>query len=139
MNKVVFFLAAFSIAFSANSAFTHVRVASYDSNGDPEEEIIDLSICLERTPTMAQELLYEDVIGYFADGLYEVSNGGNYLGNVTIYTGERFCSSTTIAWNIKNVWPGSGGSFVRGGCIGVSDKWKYNIDHLADDRSRLDF
>lgn len=76
MNKIIFILLAFSIAFSANSAFTHVRVASYDLNGDPEEEIIDLSICLERTPTVAQELLYEDVIGYFADGLYEVSNGG---------------------------------------------------------------
>ena len=139
MNKIIFILLAFSIAFSANSAFTHVRVASYDLNGDPEEEIIDLSICLERTPTVAQELLYEDVIGYFADGLYEVSNGGNYLGNVTIYTGERYCSSTTIAWNIKDVWPGSGGSFVIDGGIGVSDKWKYNIDHLADDRSRLDF
>ena len=140
MNKIILFLFAYSIVFSANSAFTHVRVASYDSNGDPEEEIIDLSICLERTPTVAQELLYEDVIGYFADGLYEVSNGGNYLGNVTIYTGERFCSSTTIVWNKKNEWPHNSHSFVEDGSrMVVSDDWSEGIDHLGNEVSRFDF
>ena len=139
MNKVVFILFAFSVAFSANSAFTHVRVANYDANGDPEEEIIDLSICLERTPTSAQEADYEDVIGYLADGLYEVSNGGNYLGNVTIYTGERFCSNTTIAWNISMSWPGSGGSFTaESGNIGMSDSWDGVVNHMQTDSLRFD-
>lgn len=129
-----------TLIFAENNRSTYVREANCDSNGIPEEEIIDLSICLERTPTVAQELLYEDVIGYFADGLYEVSNGGNYLGNVTIYTGERFCSSATIVWNIENVWPASSGAFSKAdGFIGVSDKWKWGVNHLADERSRFDF
>ena len=139
MNKIILFLFAYSVVFSANSAFTHVRVASYDSNGDPEEEIIDLSICLERTPATSMETDYEDVIGYLADGLYEVSNGGNYLGNVTIYTGERFCSNTTIAWNISMSWPGSGGSFTaESGDIGVSDSWDGVVNHMQTDSLRFD-
>ena len=111
MNKFAIILFAVCLAFAGGTPFTYIRVASSDVNGDPEEEIIDLSICLERTPTAAQQALYEDVIGYFADGLYELSNGGNYLGAVRIYTGERFCTSTTIQWYIDAPWPGSGGSF----------------------------
>lgn len=55
---------------------------NYGQDGVPDEEIIDLSICLERNPSVSEKNDYESVIGYFADGLYEVSNGGNYLGTV---------------------------------------------------------
>ena len=140
MKNILYVLLCVSFAFALNSSFTRVRAVNLDADGVPEEEIIDLSICLERTPTASMEADYEDVIGYLADGLYEVSNGGNYLGNVTIYTGERFCSNTTIAWNISRSWPGSGGSFTaESGDIGVSDSWDGVVDHMQTDSLRFDF
>ena len=33
---------------AGTSPFSHVRVASYDQTGKPNEEIIDLSVCIER-------------------------------------------------------------------------------------------
>lgn len=141
MNKFIsIFLLATAATFAANSPFNRVRVASYGQDGVPDEEIIDLSICLERNPSVSEKNDYESVIGYFADGLYEVSNGGNYLGNVVIYTGGKYCSSTTITWNEEKPWPGAGGSFARNfGGIGVSDNWDRGFNHLQTDSMRFDF
>ncbi|WP_458449303.1 hypothetical protein [Fibrobacter sp.] len=140
MNKIAFTFFLISAAFAANSPFNRVRVASYGQDGVPDEEIIDLSICLERNPSVSEKNDYESVIGYFADGLYEVSNGGNYLGNVVIYTGGKYCSSTTITWNEEKPWPGSGGSFARNfGGIGISDNWDRGFNHLQTDSMRFDF
>ena len=140
MNKILFGLLLVTTVFAANSPFNRVRVASYDSNGVPEEEIIDLSICVERTPDNVYKNLYESVLGYFADGVYEMSNGGNFLGNVIVYTGGRFCSSTAIKWNIDSPWPGSGGGFgMNYGGIEVSDYWGESKNHIKDDYYRFDF
>lgn len=69
-----------------------------------------------------------------------MSNGGNYLGNVVIYTGGKYCSSTTITWNEEKPWPGSGGSFARNfGGIGISDNWDRGFNHLQTDSMRFDF
>lgn len=122
MNKFIIILLSVSIAMAGG-----VRVASLGADGVPEEEIIDLSICLERTPTSAQEANYEDVIRYYADALYEMSNGGNYLGNVDIYTGERYCSSVDVVWNIANETPRANpAGFMSIGNIIVSDDWGLN-------------
>ncbi|WP_083535580.1 VWA domain-containing protein [Fibrobacter sp. UWCM] len=139
MKKIVIIL-SISMAFAANSPFNRVRVASYNQDGEPKEEIIDLSICLERNLASSEKQGYEEVIGYYADGLYEVSNGGNYLGNVVIYTGGRYCPSTTITWKSENIWPGASGSFsYNWGGIAVSDNWDGGDNHLQTDSMRFDF
>lgn len=139
MKKLVIHLLFVSLAFSANSPFNRVRTISYDSDGTPNQEVLDLSICLERVPSESEKLKYESVIGYYADGLYEVTNGAHYLGNVTFYVGGRFCSSSTIKWDKTDAWPASGGSFTGGGFINVSDDWGTGNDHLLNEQNRFDF
>lgn len=135
MNKFLIILLSVSIAMAGG-----VRVASLGADGEPEEEIIDISICLERTPTSAQEANYEDVIGYYADAIYEMSNGANFLGNVSIYTGERYCSSVDIVWNITHEWPRAHvGGFVTNGIIFMSDDWGAGRDNFSDEEKRLNF
>lgn len=135
MNKLFIILLSVSIAMAGG-----VRVGSLGADGEPEEEIIDISICLERTPTSVQEANYEDVIGYYADAIYEMSNGANFLGNVSIYTGERYCSSADIVWNITNEWPRAHvGGFVTNGIIFMSDDWGAGRDNFSDEGKRLNF
>lgn len=100
MNKLLIILLSVSIAMAGG-----VRVVSLGADGEPEEEVIDISICLERTPTSVQEVDYEEIIGFYADALYEMSNGGNYLGTVDVHTGERYCSSADVVWRITGEWP----------------------------------
>ena len=135
MNKLLLILMSISLAMAGG-----VRVASFDADGIPEEEIIDLSICLERTPTSVQENNYEEIIGFFADALYEMSNGGNYLGTIDIHTGERYCSSADIVWRITGEWPRANpAGFISNGIIFMSDDWGDGRDNFSDEGKRLNF
>ena len=135
MNKLLLILMSISLAMAGG-----VRVASFDADGIPEEEIIDLSICLERTPTSVQETNYEEIIGFFADALYEMSNGGNYLGTIDIHTGERYCSSADIVWRITGEWPRANpAGFISNGIIFMSDDWGDGRDNFSDEGKRLNF
>lgn len=51
MKKVVILsLSLFSVIFAGISPFSTVRAVYQDNNPIPKEEIIDLTICLEREP-----------------------------------------------------------------------------------------
>ena len=51
----------------------------------------------DRTP-------YEEIIRYFADGVYEMSNGAHKLRNVRIYTNGFYADKADIVWNASG-WP----------------------------------
>lgn len=136
MKITLFLLFAFTVVFAANSPFSRIRVAAYDSDGVPSEEVHDISICLERNPTMDEKRKYEEVLGYYADGIYEATNGANFLGNVIIYSGAKNCSEADIVWMKYGLWPGAGAN------IGVSDVWVYGSDvypKMDDAKERFDF
>jgi len=143
MNKFIILIFFFSVAFAAESPFSRIRITAYDSDGIPSEEVHDVSICLERNPTAEEKRNYEEVIGYYADGLYEATNGANYIGNVVIYPGAKNCSNVDIVWNKYGGWPGSGGSFYQGGgSIGVSDVWTDGnavYPKMDEEKERFDF
>ena len=143
MNKFIILIFIFSVAFAAESPFSRIRITAYDSDGIPSEEVHDVSICLERNPTAEEKRNYEEVIGYYADGLYEATNGANYIGNVVIYPGAKNCSNADISWSKTGRWPGASGSFYQGwGGIGVSDEWVMNgnvFPKMDDENGRFDF
>ena len=107
MKKILYLILIPTLVFASNSPFSRVRVTKYDADGTPSEEVNDVVICLERSPTSAEKKNYEDVLGYYADGLYEATNGANFIGNVIIYTNGRYCSSADITWNKGERWPGA--------------------------------
>ena len=133
MNKFIIFL-CFSVVFAAESPFSRIRTAAYDSEGIPSEEVHDISICLERNPTLEEKQKYEEVIGYYADGIYEATNGANFIGNVIIYSGAKNCSKADIVWEKEGVWPAAGADN-----IGVSDAWLDEGDKMGNEKDRLEF
>jgi len=91
MKITLFLLFAFTVVFAANSPFSRIRVAAYDSDGVPSEEVHDISICLERNPTMDEKRKYEEVLGYYADGIYEATNGANIgVSDVWVYGSDVY-------------------------------------------------
>ena len=146
MKKILYLILIPILAFASNSPFSRVRVTKYDADGTPSEEVNDVVICLERSPTSAEKKNYEDVIGYYADGLYEATNGANFIGNVIFYPNGRYCSSADITWDKGGRWPGASGSWTGGGNGGirVSDIWRHpstgaNEPKMDDDYNRFDF
>jgi hypothetical protein len=67
--------------------------------GPEAERFIDLTISLHR-PSVDANLrqAYEDIIGYFADGVYEASNGAHKLRRVTIYTNWQQRNRADVWW-----------------------------------------
>lgn len=105
MIKFAVALFLVSSALAGNSTFSGVRTILLNSDGSTKEEAVDLSICLEKNPTVTEKASYENIIRYLANGIYEMTNGGNYLGRVIIYPNDRYCSSADIEWKNAGEWP----------------------------------
>jgi hypothetical protein len=70
-------------------------------------QTIDVDISLASNPTTAEEKApYENIIRYFADAVFEESNGINKLGTVTFHPNGDFSSQANIVWGAKG-WPNS--------------------------------
>jgi protocatechuate 3,4-dioxygenase beta subunit len=68
------------------------------------ERLIDVTISLYNNPGQTQKRLYERIIEFFADGVFESSNGAHKLGRVTFYPNSGRHGRTHIKW-IANCWP----------------------------------
>ena len=69
--------------------------------------VIDVDISLYANPsTSAARAPYERLIGYFADAVYESSNGTRKLGTVTFYTAGSNLATADIVWTAR-CWPSS--------------------------------
>ncbi|MCQ2287356.1 MAG: hypothetical protein MJZ76_10880 [Bacteroidales bacterium] len=80
--KKILPLFLFSSIYAGISPFSSVRAVYQEGDPIPTEEIIDLTICLEREPVVGKPLnkdsreKYEENIKRWADGIYHNGNGG---------------------------------------------------------------
>ena len=136
--------------FAGKSPFSIARTVSLDSNGQPSEEAIDLTICIDREPVAGNpndpnsRERYENIIKYWADGLYEMSNGGNYLGNIRIFTGGKLYKGCDVFWRENGVWPNAYVGYFNSEAsygINVSDEWAepQKHDYRASDKRQFEF
>ncbi len=70
---------------------------------------IDLTISLYKSTTIAERVAYTSVLGYFADAVYEMSNGTHKIRTVTIYDASNITQlfkdwGANIKWN-SSEWP----------------------------------
>ena len=129
MKKILFsFLLTFSLLYAGNSPFSSVRAVYSDGTSIPTEEIIDLTICLEREPVVGNPSdknsreKYEKIIKIWADGIYELTNGANFLGHIRFFTGGRFLTGCDVDWKKFNIHPSAAvGAFNHGGSLNYSD------------------
>ncbi|MFQ3630710.1 carboxypeptidase regulatory-like domain-containing protein, partial [Roseiflexus sp.] len=92
---------------------------------------IDLTISLYRNPTTNQRAVYEAIIGYFADAVFEQSNGAHKLRSVRIYPDPNGNIDADIRW-VRNCWP----SAVPSG-YGVSGSWINMCDLFTDEKFNI--
>lgn len=129
-----------SLVYSGTSPFSSVRAVYSEDNNVPIEEIIDLTVCLEREPVVGNPSdkdsreKYERIIKIWADGIYELSNGANFLGHIRIFPGGHFLTGCDVDWKKYNVHPSANvGAFNHGGTLNYSDYGGY-IENDEEDR-----
>jgi hypothetical protein len=66
--------------------------------------LINVTISLYRTPSTSERVAYEAILGYFADAVYEMSNGLHRIHTVNIYQNGTHADSANIRWS-PNEWP----------------------------------
>lgn len=142
--KIIFILLLASIAWSANTLHSQPRVVERYSNGEISGEAIDLSICLEteavaNNPTHADSReKYEEIIKFWADIIYEMSNGGNYLGTIRIFSGSQFKVGCDVIWSSSNGRPSSTPSGIKNnGQLFFYDRW--GVDYRSTEKLRFDW
>ena len=89
-------------------------------------QALSVSISLYNNPTTAEGMApYEAIIGYFADAVYEASNGVNKIGQVTIYSNQSYQDTANVVWKEKG-WPSSSvaGFGIDGKHINMYDIFK---------------
>jgi len=97
------------ITISANGAKNSPQTVEVSLVVNPapasSERFIDLSISLYKSaPTATDRAPYERIMEYFADAIYEMSNGAHKVRNVTIYPNGAFKDKADIVWNASE-WP----------------------------------
>ncbi|MEM8859499.1 MAG: Ig-like domain-containing protein, partial [Chloroflexota bacterium] len=65
---------------------------------------IDVVVSLYRIPNQADKAKYETIMEYFADGIYEMSNGVHKVRTVTFYQNGEAYDWADVRWNERE-WP----------------------------------
>ncbi|MCX8052259.1 MAG: VWA domain-containing protein [Armatimonadetes bacterium] len=85
--------------------------AYYAGQSKSGATLIDLVISLHNRPSGDNDVTtnddrtpYEQIIQYFADGVYEMSNGAHKLRKVRIYTSGFYADKCDITWSASG-WP----------------------------------
>lgn len=97
--------------------------------------LTDLTISLYNSPTTeAEKAPYERIIEYFADGVYESSNGAHKIRRVTIYTEGNLANKSDVVW-IENCHPNAhvSGRSVEGQRVEMCDNFS-STNFLANDQ-----
>jgi calcium-activated chloride channel regulator 4 len=91
-------------------------------------------------PGSEKQDTYEKIFQYFADGVYESTEGTHKLRNIRIYTNGKYASRANLQWHAKGHphVPYKGGVNVTGGHINMYDIFEdgegagHDHDMLAD-------
>jgi hypothetical protein len=66
--------------------------------------IIDVSVSFTRTVAAEHRGAYEEILGHFADAVYEMSNGVHRIGRVSLYQDGEHAEDAHVLWRM-NQWP----------------------------------
>lgn len=87
------------VMFALISSFTFANKDSQIRDLPTGQQVFDLVISLEREPSLEEREKYEQILGFYADGLYEASNGKHLLGNIRIYQKSKHKDEADIVWS----------------------------------------
>lgn len=99
----------------------------------PASGRIDLSISLYRTASNTDRGAYEEILTYFADAIYEMSNGAHKIRNIVIYEDGAYARRADVVW-VDEEWPCAyvNGYGVNGYPVSMGDR--FNVTNFLIDR-----
>lgn len=107
---------------------------------------VDVTISLHRDPPLEERQAYEDILGHFADAVYEMSNGVHKIRTVRIFTNGGNENDANIVWENEG-WPRSyvSGYGHSGAHAYMADNWTIfeilgfpvTINMLAPDKRQI--
>lgn len=71
---------------------------------DSSNAVFDITVSLHNNPEGSDQKAYEEILGYFADGVCEQSNGEHKLGKISIFRENKHRSKSDIIWGERE-WP----------------------------------
>ncbi len=83
---------------------TSDTVLSYRASPWLESGFIDLSVSYHAAITAKDRGIYEDILGHFADAIFEMSNGAQRVRTVSIYQSGDGRAQADVVWNAVE-WP----------------------------------
>lgn len=81
----------------------HMQAVSAMSS-DSSNAVFDITVSLYNNPKGNEQKVYEEILGYFADGVCEQSNGEHKLGKISIFRENKHRSKSDIIWGDRE-WP----------------------------------
>ncbi|MFK7804813.1 MAG: Ig-like domain-containing protein [Anaerolineae bacterium] len=104
----------------------------------PEIRHIDVVISLYRTASPADRQNYEAIMSYFADAIYEMSNGAHKVRTITIYQNSEAHNWADVRWNASE-WPRAHLSGVQSGYrnIWMGDSFPFRSPYNALSNNNL--
>ena len=70
----------------------------------PASPLIDFTVSIYRPVPANEREAYNNIMGYFADAIYEMSNGAHKIGTITIYQNSENFWTTNVQWAAEQ-WP----------------------------------
>lgn len=77
-------------------------VVTQEDEGDSQP--VDVTISIYKTVPVAERISYTNIISFFADSIYEMSNGAHQVRNVTIFQNGQNARTADVLWNERE-WP----------------------------------
>ena len=96
--------------------------------------LVDVTFSVYNAPTGITRSYYEGMIRYFADGVYEMTNGAHKLRRVTLYTNGQNADRANILWRgAGQCWPNAtiSGYTTAGSRIEMCDSNSSNEPYIT--------
>jgi len=94
-------------------------------------EFVDFTVSVYKTVGVSDRTPYENILGYFADGLYEMTNGAYKVRNITVYQNGQFSDKANMVWSASD-WPrASVSGYDGGGQILMGDVFPFGTPYNA--------
>lgn len=132
---IILTLFVLGVVCSSSFAQNFSRIRDLDTG----QQVIDLVVSLHDEPYEDMRQEYERALGYFADGLYESTNGKHMLGTVRIFINDGQSDIADIIWGGTASHDQYGMAYATQQGFGDTDGkiWIFDSYYITEDGERI--
>ena len=117
-------------AIAAGYEFRRIEGYVFPNYRRATDRRIDLTISVYRQVNGNDRPAYENIIGFFADAIYEMSNGAQKIRSVTIFQNGEQANTAHVRWNASE-WPNADvtGYDKSGWQVRIGDVFPFSLNN----------